>query len=145
MTKICKILGLAALIEVHDEREMDRVLQIEGVELIGINNRDLETFKVDISNTRKLLEGRRGQMIREKDIIVVGESGLFTPVDIAHVQEAGVKATRAPNKPTGAELYVCSSLAYNDVICWVLVGESLVKQSDPGKGIAKLFGKDISS
>ncbi|KAL5794350.1 hypothetical protein ACOSP7_002944 [Xanthoceras sorbifolium] len=119
MTKICKLLGLTALVEVHDEREMDRVLGIEGVELIGINNRNLETFEVDISNTKKLLEGERGQKIREKDIIVVGESGLFTPDDIAYVQEAGVKA--------------------------VLVGESIVKQSDPAKGITGLFGKDISS
>ncbi|XP_058112707.1 indole-3-glycerol phosphate synthase, chloroplastic-like [Magnolia sinica] len=118
MTKICKILGLATLVEVHNEREMDRVLGIDGIQLIGINNRDLETFKVDTSNTKKLLEGERGQAIRERDIIVVGESGLFTPDDIAYVQEAGVKA--------------------------VLVGESLVKQSDPGKGIEGLFGKDIS-
>ncbi|XAR55244.1 Indole-3-glycerol-phosphate synthase [Bertholletia excelsa] len=118
MIKICKMLGLTALIEVHDEREMDRVLRIEGVELIGINNRDLGTFKFDISNTKKLLEGKRGEMIRKKDIIVVGESGLFTPADVAYVQECGVKA--------------------------VLVGESLVKKSDPGKGIAELFGKDIS-
>ncbi|GAB2285172.1 hypothetical protein Dimus_019624 [Dionaea muscipula] len=118
MIKICKLLGLAALIEVHDEREMDRVLGIEGVELIGINNRDLGTFMVDIGNTKKLLQGKHGVTVREKDIIVVGESGLFAPADIAYVQEAGVKA--------------------------VLVGESLVKQDDPGQGIANLFGKDIS-
>ncbi|KAF3445283.1 hypothetical protein FNV43_RR14978 [Rhamnella rubrinervis] len=118
LTKICKRLGLAALIEVHDEREMDRVLGIEGVELIGINNRNLETFEVDTSNTKRLLEGERGKLIRERDIMVVGESGLFTPDDIAYVQEAGVKA--------------------------VLVGESIVKKNDPGKGIAELFGKDIS-
>uniref|UniRef100_A0A2N9EJ60 indole-3-glycerol-phosphate synthase n=1 Tax=Fagus sylvatica TaxID=28930 RepID=A0A2N9EJ60_FAGSY len=118
MTKICKMLGLAALVEVHDEREIDRVLEIEGIELIGINNRNLENFEVDISITKRLIEGERGQRIREKGIIVVGESGLFTPDDIAFVQEAGVKA--------------------------VLVGESIVKQSDPGKGISGLFGKDIS-
>ncbi|KAL7249738.1 hypothetical protein ACSBR1_011843 [Camellia fascicularis] len=118
MTKICKMLGLAALVEVHNEQEMDRILGIDGVELIGINNRDLETFKVDISNTKKLLEGKRGQMICEKDIVIVGESGLFTPADIAYVQESGVKA--------------------------VLVGESIVKKSDPAKGITELFGKDIS-
>lgn len=118
MAKICKLLGLAALVEVHDEREMDRVLEIEGIELIGINNRNLETFEVDTSNTKRLLEGKRGELIRERGITVVGESGLFTPDDMAYVQEAGVKA--------------------------VLVGESIVKQEDPGKGIAQLFGKDIS-
>ncbi|CAA0836148.1 Indole-3-glycerol phosphate synthase-chloroplastic [Striga hermonthica] len=118
MIKICKSLGLASLVEVHDEREMDRVLEIEGIELVGINNRDLGTFKVDISNTKKLLQGERGERIREKGVIVVGESGLFTPADIAYVQEAGVKA--------------------------VLVGESIVKQKDPATGINKLFGKDIS-
>lgn len=118
MTKICKMLGLTALVEVHDEREMDRVLGIEGIELIGINNRNLATFEVDISNTKKLLEGERGEIIRQKDIIVVGESGLFTPADVAYVQEAGVKA--------------------------ILVGESIVKQKDPRSGITGLFGKDIS-
>ncbi|XP_057787114.1 indole-3-glycerol phosphate synthase, chloroplastic-like [Salvia miltiorrhiza] len=118
MTKICKLFGLTALVEVHDERELDRVIEIEGIELIGINNRDLETFELDIANTKKLLEGERGHKIREKGIMVVGESGLFTPADIAYVQEAGVRA--------------------------VLVGESLVKQEDPGAGIAQLFGKDIS-
>lgn len=118
LLKLCKKLGLATLVEVHDEREMGRVLGIEGIELVGINNRSLETFKVDISNTKKLLEGEHGRQIREKDMIVVGESGLFTPDDIAYVQAAGVKA--------------------------VLVGESIVKQNDPEKGIAGLFGKNIS-
>ncbi|KAG5551412.1 hypothetical protein RHGRI_009735 [Rhododendron griersonianum] len=53
-----------------------------------------ETFELDISTTKKLLEGERGQLIRRKDIVVVGESGLFTPADIAYVQESGVKAMR---------------------------------------------------
>ncbi|KAK3017265.1 hypothetical protein RJ639_007377 [Escallonia herrerae] len=119
MVKISKLLGLAALVEVHDEREMDRVLDIDGIQLIGINNRDLETFEVDISNTKKLLEGERGQKIRKKDIVVVGESGIFTPDDIAFVQEAGVKA--------------------------VLVGESIVKKRDLTKGIAELYGREIAS
>ncbi|XP_024979390.1 indole-3-glycerol phosphate synthase, chloroplastic isoform X2 [Cynara cardunculus var. scolymus] len=118
MTKICRMIGLAVLVEVQDENEMDRILKIDGIELIGINNRNLETFEVDISNTKKLLEGERGEKIRQKDITVVGESGLFTPADVAYVQEAGVKA--------------------------ILVGESIVKQKDPTKGIEELFGKDIS-
>ncbi|KAF5787364.1 putative indole-3-glycerol-phosphate synthase [Helianthus annuus] len=119
MTKICKLIGLTPLVEVHDENEMDRILEIDGIQLIGINNRNLETFEVDISNTKKLLEGERGEKIKQKDIIVVGESGLFTPADVAYVQEAGVKA--------------------------ILVGESIVKQKDPTIGIAELFGKDISA
>ncbi|KAI3920455.1 hypothetical protein MKX01_000794 [Papaver californicum] len=119
MSKIAKKFRLSTLVEVHNESEMDRVLRIDGIELIGINNRNLETFEVDISNTKKLPEGKRGEIIRQKDIIVVGESGLFTPDDIAYVQEAGVKA--------------------------VLVGKSLVKQSDPGSGISELYGRNISS
>lgn len=118
MTRVCRELGLAALIEVHNERELDRVLGIDGIQLIGINNRDLETFEVDVSNTKRLLEGERGEIIRQRGITVVGESGLFTPEDISYVQDAGVRA--------------------------VLVGESLIKQSDPGKAIGGLFGRDVS-
>ncbi|CAO2210640.1 unnamed protein product [Urochloa humidicola] len=114
--RICKELGMTALIEVHDEREMERVLKINGVKLIGINNRSLETFVVDTSNTKMLLE-KHGDSIREKGILVVGESGLFTPDDVAYVQNAGVSA--------------------------VLVGESLVKQEDPGRAITGLFGKEL--
>ncbi|KAK3123255.1 hypothetical protein QOZ80_8AG0627310 [Eleusine coracana subsp. coracana] len=114
--RICKELGMTALVEVHDEREMERVLKINGVQLIGINNRSLETFVVDTSNTKMLLE-KHGDSIREKGILVVGESGLFTPDDVAYVQNAGVSA--------------------------VLVGESLVKQEDPGRAIAGLFGKEL--
>jgi indole-3-glycerol phosphate synthase len=98
--------------------ELDRVLGIDGIELIGINNRSLETFDVDIKNTEHLLKGDRGQRIRDRDILVVGESGMFTPDDIAFVQRVGVRA--------------------------VLVGESLVKQDDPAAGIARLFGQDIA-
>ncbi|KAG2307035.1 hypothetical protein Bca52824_026783 [Brassica carinata] len=107
LLRVRKMLGLAALVEVQDEREMGRVLGTEGIELVGINSRSLGNE-----------EAFHGRQIREKDMIVVGESGLFTPDDIAYVQAAGVKA--------------------------VLVGESIVKQSDPEKGIAGLFGRKIS-
>ncbi|KAG6531861.1 hypothetical protein ZIOFF_005696 [Zingiber officinale] len=68
MTLVCRELGLTAIVEVHNEREMDRVLQIDGIQLIGINNRSLETFEVDISNTKKLLEGERRDLVRKKGI-----------------------------------------------------------------------------
>ncbi|KAH7438535.1 hypothetical protein KP509_04G019000 [Ceratopteris richardii] len=118
MSNICKKLGIVALVEVHNSQEMDRVLGIDGIDLVGINNRNLETFEVDIKNTANLLRGNAGHIIREQNILVVGESGLFTPQDIAVVQNAGVNA--------------------------VLVGESLVKQDDPVAGITALFGKDMS-
>ncbi|AKE65778.1 Indole-3-glycerol phosphate synthase [Microcystis aeruginosa NIES-2549] len=110
--KIVKGLGMTALVEVHSLAEFDRVLAIEGIELIGINNRNLETFKVDLDNTRQLLEAR-GEKVREKGILIVSESGLHTATDVAKVKQAGANA--------------------------VLIGESLVKLPDPAAGIQKLF------
>ncbi|GJP72643.1 hypothetical protein CLOP_g3410 [Closterium sp. NIES-67] len=86
LMKITHALGMAALIEVHTEREMDRVLALEGVALIGINNRDLGTFKVDIGNTQQLLAGDRGAAIRNRGIMVVGESGPL------HSRRCGLRA-----------------------------------------------------
>ncbi|RLM85205.1 indole-3-glycerol phosphate synthase-like [Panicum miliaceum] len=116
MLRVCRSLGMTALVEVHDEKELDRVLKIDGVQIIGINNRSLGTFEVDTANTDMLLR-KRGDVIRKKGIKVVSESGLFTPDDVAYVQNAGVSA--------------------------VLVGESLVTQEDPGRAIAGLFGKEL--
>lgn len=110
--KIVKGLGMTALVEVHSLSEFDRVLAIEGIELIGINNRNLETFKVDLDNTRQLLEAR-GEKVREKGILIVSESGLHTATDLAKVKQAGANA--------------------------VLIGESLVKLPDPALGIQKIF------
>jgi len=110
--KIVKGLGMTALVEVHSLAEFDRVLAIEGIELIGINNRNLETFKVDLDNTRQLLEAR-GEQVREKGILIVSESGLHQAADLAKVKQAGANA--------------------------VLIGESLVKLPDAAVGIQKLF------
>eukprot|EP00899_Mesostigma_viride_P010454 jgi/Mesvir1/1940/Mv22961-RA.1 len=115
--KVAKSMGMSALVEVHTAEELDRVLKLPNLEFVGINNRDLGTFKVDIHNTVRLLEGERGQAIRDRGILVVGESGLFTPDDIKLVQDAGCGA--------------------------VLVGESIVKKDDPTAGIKELYGKDI--
>ncbi|MFN5513558.1 MAG: indole-3-glycerol phosphate synthase TrpC [Cyanobacteriota bacterium] len=110
--KISRALGLTALIEVHSLEELDRVLALEGVELVGINNRNLETFEVNLETTTSLL-AQRGAVLGERRITVVSESGIHTPADVATVAEAGAKA--------------------------ILVGESLVKQSDLSGAVAQLI------
>lgn len=111
--KITNVLKMTPLIEVHTEAELDRVLALEGVTLVGINNRNLEDFSVDLQTTCQLLAAR-GRQMKERGILVVSESGLHTPDDLMLVAEAGADA--------------------------VLIGESLVKQPDPGSALANLTG-----
>ncbi len=72
-----------ALIEVHDEAELDRALAL-GADLIGINNRDLKTFVTDLGVTLRLLPRI------PKDRLVVAESGLGNPDDLERLADAGV-------------------------------------------------------
>ena len=110
--KIANKLKMAALIEVHNLEELDRVLTLEGVSLVGINNRNLEDFSVDLQTTCQLMTAR-GEQLQAKNILVVSESGLHYPHDLSVVKTAGVSA--------------------------VLIGESLVKQPDPQLAITNLF------
>ncbi|MCS5706863.1 indole-3-glycerol phosphate synthase TrpC [Synechococcus sp. FGCU-3] len=103
LLKVAKSLGLAVLVEVHDAEEMERVLALEGVNLIGINNRDLTTFHTDLAVTEQLMV-RFGDQLRAKGALLVSESGLFSRSDLDRVQSAGADA--------------------------VLVGESLMRQPD---------------
>lgn len=111
--KIVRQLGMVALIEVHDLAELDRVLALDGVRLVGMNNRNLTDFSVDLKTTRELMEAR-GAELAERGITVVGESGIHTPADLAMMRSCGVRA--------------------------VLVGESLVKQPDPERATRVLLG-----
>ena len=78
-------LRLDVLLEVHDERELDIALQTD-CELIGINNRNLQTFVTDLATTERLLP-----MIPQ-DRFVVAESGIHTRTDIERLQQAGAGA-----------------------------------------------------
>lgn len=80
---ICDELGLSALVEAHDEEEVKSALAA-GARLVGVNNRDLKTFTVDINNSIRL------RNLVPKDILFVAESGIKTAQDIAELRNAGV-------------------------------------------------------
>jgi indole-3-glycerol phosphate synthase len=94
------------LAEVHNEAELDRALHL-ATPLIGINNRDLRTFDVVLETTLDLLP----RIPRER--LVVTESGILAPADVARMREAGVHA--------------------------FLVGEAFMRAADPGAALAALF------
>lgn len=82
---VCDELGLSALVECHDETEIETALSV-GAKIIGVNNRDLKNFTVDTGNSKRL------RSLVPKDIIFVAESGVRTPEDIAALREASVNA-----------------------------------------------------
>ena len=93
--------GMDALIETHDADEMARAAKlVQGRDdaLIGVNNRSLRTFEVDLATTEQLAA------MSPDGALLVAESGLFTPDDVARVTKAGARA--------------------------LLVGESLMRQAD---------------
>jgi indole-3-glycerol phosphate synthase len=113
--------GLSVLVEVHDEEELDRALKISP-SLIGVNNRNLKTFKVDLATTERLaarLQSSAGVSPApdRRDAcptLLVAESGIHTRADVERVRQCGAGA--------------------------ILVGESLVKQGDIGAKVRELIG-----
>jgi indole-3-glycerol phosphate synthase len=78
-------LGLAALVEVHDETELGRAVDC-GAEIIGVNNRNLDTFEVDLDVALRLKEGI------PEECVAVAESGIQTRGDVARLEAAGYDA-----------------------------------------------------
>ncbi|MDF2905304.1 MAG: indole-3-glycerol phosphate synthase [Herbinix sp.] len=83
--KICDELGLTAMVEAHSEIEIISAIRA-GARVIGVNNRNLKTFEVDITNSQRL------RRYVPQDIIFVAESGIRSAADISVLYEAGVDA-----------------------------------------------------
>ena len=101
--------GMAALVEVHDREEMQEALDA-GADLIGINNRDLHTFRTTLKTTLELM----AELPAEASPLIVSESGIHTRDDILTLQNAGVGA--------------------------VLIGEALMREADIGAKMRELLG-----
>lgn len=82
---ICDVLGLSALVEAHDETEIDMALHA-GARLVGVNNRNLKDFSVDTNNSRRLRE------LVPKDVLFVSESGVKSTEDVEVLSKIGVDA-----------------------------------------------------
>ena len=108
---LAKAAGLDVLVEVHDEAELERALALEA-ELIGVNNRDLKTFKVDLGTTERL--AKRALANSDSPPLLVAESGIHTRADVERLARCGAKG--------------------------ILVGESLMRGSDIGSKVRALLG-----
>ncbi|MCT0198750.1 indole-3-glycerol phosphate synthase TrpC [Synechococcus sp. CS-1325] len=113
LLKVAASLSLAVLVEVHDAVELERVLAVDGVKMIGINNRDLTTFATDLATTEQLMASH-GEQVRRLGALLVSESGLLNRDDLDRMQSAGADA--------------------------VLVGEALMRQPDVAAALEFLIG-----
>jgi indole-3-glycerol phosphate synthase len=115
--KLASQSGLAILVEAHDETELERAMAV-GAQLIGVNNRDLKTFKVDLGTTERLATRLRGLSSSGPAPLLVAESGIHTRAEVERLTRSGVQA--------------------------ILVGESLMRESDMRAKVRELIGAGSS-
>jgi indole-3-glycerol phosphate synthase len=101
--RVIHYLGMNAVIQVHNLNDLDRVLALEDVRIVSIDNQSLSDFNTNINTTQELLAARRSQL-QNLGILVISESGIETPDDLSFVAEIGVQT--------------------------VIIGESFLKEND---------------
>ncbi len=103
---------MSVLVEVHNNNELERILKLKSFNLIGINNRDLKTFKTDLKTSIELMKIYSDIFLKE-NILPISESGINCSEDLESLRSIGIKG--------------------------VLIGETFMRESDIKKSFKKLF------
>ncbi|WP_413173855.1 indole-3-glycerol phosphate synthase TrpC [Anabaena azotica] len=114
--RVIHYLGMNAILEVHNLAELDRVLKLDDVRIISINNRSLEDFGVNLSTTQQLMAARRSHL-HNLGILVISESGIETSDHLALMADAGINA--------------------------VLMGDSLLQQENLEEAVRSLLKSNV--
>ncbi|HHU92730.1 MAG TPA: indole-3-glycerol phosphate synthase TrpC [Halanaerobiaceae bacterium] len=110
LLKLVHSLGLEAIVEVHSLEDLEKILGTPA-EIIGINNRNLQDFSVDLKTTEKIVKELQGKKLRD-NYYIIAESGIKDREDIDYLRDLGVNG--------------------------VLIGETLMKAADPYRKIREL-------
>ena len=112
LKKIADNLKMSVLVEVHNSNELERILKLKSFNLIGINNRDLKTFKTDLKTSIKLMH-TYADIFLKQNIIPISESGINCAEDLKSLRSIGIKG--------------------------VLIGETFMRETDIEQSFKKLF------
>ena len=103
---------MSVLVGVHNDNELQRILKLKSFNLIGINNRDLKTFKTDLKTSIELMN-IYADTFSKQNILPISESGINCAEDLESLRSIGIKG--------------------------VLIGETFMRESDIGESFNKLF------
>ena len=103
---------MSVLVEVHNSNELERILNLKSFNLIGINNRDLKTFKTDLKTSIELMN-TYADIFLKQNIIPISESGINCAEDLESLRSIGIKG--------------------------VLIGETFMRETDIEQSFKKLF------
>ena len=112
LKKIADNLKMSVLVEVHNSNELERILKLKSFNLIGINNRDLKTFKTDLKTSIELMHTYANIFLKQ-NIIPISESGINCAEDLESLRSIGIKG--------------------------VLIGETFMRETDIEQSFKKLF------